>query len=496
MILNSNGDVDPAAGVPFGVDVFAVDADGNIDLTYNGSVSINMAGDSGNNGLGGVLTANAIGGVAAFTDLIFNNQGTGYLLDATVDGLTTGASPAFDVEPYQLVVTTAPQSIASGNNLELIVKAEDLAGNIDTSFNGNVSVNLSDYLGSNVSVSGTLTVPAINGVATFSDLSVSQIGDFAFSLTSSGLAGTSAPLNVVTVGDFNQDGHVDAGDIMPAMQALTNPTGYEAQYGVSPAELPAIGDVNGDGHFNNADLQALLNLLIGGGGSTSTDGNGGSGSLSSESQGSATNTTGTPEATTSSPAIAPLITSSTTDGSATIAPAASVIVTTGNASASVAPPPVDPLVATVADPISPSVTAYTTPAAPDPARVQLMSQVDPTTLPASDADAATTSPINESVATTNLPEAGLESLFVGALETLGPDNPSSTEKPVSSSPSQNMTSPWPQHLLPGAVDQVLLTPELDRSRPLRWHSEKQVDDDAFADDSVADLFAQWSQWQA
>ena len=78
-----------------------------------------------------------------------------------------------------------------------------------------------------------------------------------------------------TLGDFNQDGHVDAGDVMPAMQALTNPSDYESQYGVSPADLPAIGDVNGDGHFNNADIQSLIclaaNAAPSGGGSATGD---------------------------------------------------------------------------------------------------------------------------------------------------------------------------------------------------------------------------------
>ncbi len=68
-------------------------------------------------------------------------------------------------------------------------------------------------------------------------------------------------------GDFNNDHHVNAADIQPAMTALTEPGGYEIQYGISAADLQTIGDVNHDGKFNNSDLQALLNLLKSGGGS-------------------------------------------------------------------------------------------------------------------------------------------------------------------------------------------------------------------------------------
>jgi hypothetical protein len=72
-------------------------------------------------------------------------------------------------------------------------------------------------------------------------------------------------------GDFNRDGHVDAADILPMMQALTNLSAYKATYatGINNTQLALIEDVNGDGSFTNADLQGLLNLLKSGGGSVS-----------------------------------------------------------------------------------------------------------------------------------------------------------------------------------------------------------------------------------
>jgi hypothetical protein len=53
------------------------------------------------------------------------------------------------------------------------------------------------------------------------------------------------------------------------MKASTNESVYASSIGESTSQLALIGDVNGDGFFNNADLQALLNLLKSGGGSTS-----------------------------------------------------------------------------------------------------------------------------------------------------------------------------------------------------------------------------------
>ena len=51
--------------------------------------------------------------------------------------------------------------------------------------------------------------------------------------------------------------------------ALTNPIAYKAVTGLNDGQIRDIGDINGDGFFNNADLQAILDLLKSGGGSTS-----------------------------------------------------------------------------------------------------------------------------------------------------------------------------------------------------------------------------------
>jgi hypothetical protein len=75
-----------------------------------------------------------------------------------------------------------------------------------------------------------------------------------------------SPLPIV--GDFNRDGHVTAADVLTMEQALTNLPAYQTTNGLTNAQLLSIGDINDDGMVNNADLQALLNLLKSGGGST------------------------------------------------------------------------------------------------------------------------------------------------------------------------------------------------------------------------------------
>lgn len=70
-------------------------------------------------------------------------------------------------------------------------------------------------------------------------------------------------------GDINQDGHVDANDILAMEKALANETSYAQSVGLTTAQLALIGDVNGDGQFTNADIQSLLNFLKNGNGSES-----------------------------------------------------------------------------------------------------------------------------------------------------------------------------------------------------------------------------------
>jgi hypothetical protein len=73
-------------------------------------------------------------------------------------------------------------------------------------------------------------------------------------------------------GDYNNDGHVDAADIKALELALANLPLYESTYGVSDADLQQIDQLPGKSstNLNNSDLQALLNYLKSGGGSTNS----------------------------------------------------------------------------------------------------------------------------------------------------------------------------------------------------------------------------------
>src|SRR5262249_21592914 len=79
---------------------------------------------------------------------------------------------------------------------------------------------------------------------------------------------------VLRLGDFNNDGHINTLDIKAGMNALTNtaaylanPTGLPSGDAMTAQDLLTVGDINGDHVFNNADIQTLLDDLKAGLGS-------------------------------------------------------------------------------------------------------------------------------------------------------------------------------------------------------------------------------------
>ena len=104
-------------------------------------------------------------------------------------------------------------------------------------------------------------------------LTATQLSDITFAGHNAGAkilaTGEVVPLPVLLLGDFNQDGHVNATDITAAETALTSLTAYQAGLGLSNSDLLQIGDLTSDGKVHNQDLQGLLTYLIAGHGSVS-----------------------------------------------------------------------------------------------------------------------------------------------------------------------------------------------------------------------------------
>src|SRR5207302_642971 len=184
------------------VQVTAQDAQGNTATAFIATVTLAIGANPGGGTLSGTTAVAAAGGVATFPGLSINKAGVGYTLTVSATGVTGATSAAFSITPgaaTQLAFTIEPTNTAAGASITPAgqVPAQDGLGNADPAFTGNVTV----ALGANPSggtLSGTATVAAGSGVATFPGLSIDKSGvGYTLTAAASGLApGTSVTFNV------------------------------------------------------------------------------------------------------------------------------------------------------------------------------------------------------------------------------------------------------------------------------------------------------------
>jgi subtilisin-like proprotein convertase family protein len=184
----------------FGVTLDVEDRYGNLETAYDGNVSIALDNNPTGAILGGTTTVTASGGVATFSGLTVHNIGNNYTLVAMIVGVTSPDSTPFNVTPIpgvSLTVTTQPPSpVQYAQTFGLTVTALDQFGNPDPDFTGRVTVAISGAPGS-TALGGTKTVTAVGGVATFSGLSLDQVGTVTLVVSSPGL--TSATTGTIVV---------------------------------------------------------------------------------------------------------------------------------------------------------------------------------------------------------------------------------------------------------------------------------------------------------
>src|SRR5207245_2446628 len=117
-------------------------------------------------------------------------------------GVTPATSTAFNVAvgtPTQLVFSVQPSNATAGAAIAPAVQvtAQDAQGNTATQFSGSVTVALGTNLGGGT-LSGTMTIAAVGGVAAFNNLSIDKAGTgYTLAATATGLSpATSAAFNV------------------------------------------------------------------------------------------------------------------------------------------------------------------------------------------------------------------------------------------------------------------------------------------------------------
>ena len=138
--------------------------------------------------------------MATFSDLTLDRASTGDSLtvsSASILGVTTSPFTVYPAAAVQLVVTTAPSSVAAGNGFSLVVAVQDPFGNLETTFAGNVNLALANDPAGDT-LGGTLTEQASAGMADFSGLTLERatMDDTLRAFSSTLSAATTGPIAV------------------------------------------------------------------------------------------------------------------------------------------------------------------------------------------------------------------------------------------------------------------------------------------------------------
>ena len=106
-----------AAGTGFGFTVSAEDANNFVVSSFTGSVTVAISNNPGSSTLGGTITANAVAGVATFSNLTLNKVGTGYTVDASESTITSATSSAISVTPAHPRNYSFPHPLAASRRV-------------------------------------------------------------------------------------------------------------------------------------------------------------------------------------------------------------------------------------------------------------------------------------------------------------------------------------------------------------------------------------------
>ncbi len=97
MVVTAQPPSDVIVGDPFGVVVSAENTQGDVDPSYDGTMTIALANNPTGATLGGTLTVTASHGQAVFDDLTLNKLGTGYTFKITDTDFPSVTTDAFNV---------------------------------------------------------------------------------------------------------------------------------------------------------------------------------------------------------------------------------------------------------------------------------------------------------------------------------------------------------------------------------------------------------------
>jgi uncharacterized delta-60 repeat protein len=254
------------------------DSSGQVVTTNDSTITISLAGGSAGATLSGATTVTAVDGTATF-QLNLPTPGTGYTLLASDESLTSATSASFNVAAKNLVFATQPTNSLTDQMLSpVVVKIDNADGTLASGDDSPVTLTVSNGSGS-VSLAGTTTVAAENGVATFSNLMIAALGE-GCTLTATDGQDTPATSALFSVGVpklvFTQQ-PADAtiiGTPGPVTVAIEDSSGNLITSDHSPVTLALAGATAGAQLNGTAVVNAVNGIATFSGFSVSTPGNG------------------------------------------------------------------------------------------------------------------------------------------------------------------------------------------------------------------------------
>ena len=198
-VVFSTQPVDGNAGPLTEIDVQLQDSGGFVVTDGTSKVTLSVLSGPVGGKLLGTVTVSSVSGVAAFTGLTLLRGGT-YVLKATDGALTGATSSSFLISTpaTQLAFATQPLTVVAGQTMSAFtVQVWDINGDLETGNSSTVTLSIATGGGT---ILGTLSHAAVNGVATFDDISLPVAGTYTLQAADGGLSNATSSKFIVTPG--------------------------------------------------------------------------------------------------------------------------------------------------------------------------------------------------------------------------------------------------------------------------------------------------------
>ncbi len=240
------------------VTVAIEDNQGNVVTTASNQITLGIGANPGSGILTGGAAATPVNGVATFAALSINKSGIGYTLTASASPVLTGVtSSTFNVtagSATQIAFVQQPTNVVSGNSITpaVTVAFEDALGNVVLGATSTITVAIGTNAGGGT-LSGTLGVSAISGVATFSNLSINNTAN-GYTLTASASGFTTVTSSLFNVTSACTSNCTISGQI-------TGPWVYRVPVTLSGGST-ASTTTDTNGHYSFAGLTGGLSYTV------------------------------------------------------------------------------------------------------------------------------------------------------------------------------------------------------------------------------------------